>query len=69
MANLEHRVAALEVTRSTENLKSMTDEELGAHIRSLETGSQQFFSAVIAKILRHPSDLPIVNDDPDWTEQ
>lgn len=66
MPSLDTRVAFLEGARANSNLKAMTDEELDAYIRTLNPGSPQAFGAVLAKVLRHPSSLPLVKDDPDY---
>ena len=63
--SLERRIALLESTRATANLKSMPDEELDAHIKTLEPGSPAFYDAILTKVLRHRSTFPIVMDDPE----
>ncbi|MEO7128811.1 MAG: hypothetical protein ABI040_08115 [Rhodoferax sp.] len=66
MANLEQRIALLESARVQTNLKVMTDEELDAHMRTLEAGSPAFYDAVLARVHRHPSFISVVVDDPEY---
>ena len=66
MASLERRLALLERARSNTDLRDMTDEELDAYIRVLDPGSPQFFRFAIARVMRHPSTLPLVEIDPDY---
>ena len=63
--SLEKRMALLETARAKSNLKAMTDEELGAYIKTLEVGSPAFCDAVIARVLRHRSAFPVVGEDPE----
>ena len=63
--SLERRIALLESTREKADLKSMPDEELDAHIKTLEAGSPAFFDAILTKVLRRRSAFPIVVDDPE----
>ena len=64
--NRENRVARLEGAQSKANLKSMTDDELSAHISTLPFESSEGYEAIIALVLRHPSAFPVVHDDPDY---
>jgi hypothetical protein len=66
VTGLERRVAVLEAARGDADLQAMTDEELDAYIRTLEMGTSEGFRAVLAKVFRHGSALPIVIDDPDY---
>ena len=66
MPSLDQRVAFLEGARAHAELKAMTDDELDSYIRTLDPVSPQSFGAVLAKVLRHPSSLPLVKDDPDY---
>ena len=66
MASLEKRVAQLEVTQGNTDLKAMTDDELNAYILTLEDGTPRWWDAVLARVMRHPSAMPVVKDDPDY---
>jgi len=75
MQSLEHRVAKLEAKAYTANIAKLSDSELDAYILTLEDGAPQWWDAILARVARHPSTLPIVhddpahknaNDDPDW---
>jgi len=76
MGNLEKRVAQIEGARANSDLKKMTDEELSAYIatldwgaptviEALDTGNPRFVAAIIESVLRHPSPLQVVVDDPE----
>ncbi len=76
MGNLEKRVAQIEDALANSDLKKMSDEELSAYTATLDWGSPtgkevqywgspRLLAAVIEKVLRHGSSLPIVVDDPD----
>ena len=60
---LKRRVALLESAKAKVDLKSLTDEELDARIRTLTAGSSGFYETVLARICRHPSTIPVVADD------
>lgn len=64
MASLETRVAHLEGAQANANLETMTDDELKAYIATLESGSSRWWDAILTNIMRHPSALQIVKDDP-----
>lgn len=67
--DLVKRIALLEKERSKADIGRMTDGELDAHIRTLVSGSSDFYDAVLARVARHPSAFPVVVDDPErpWT--
>ena len=76
MGNLEKRVAQIEGARAHTDLKALSDQELDAHIKTLDWGvpsgqevpywgSPRLLAAVIEKVLRQGSSLPIVVDDPE----
>ena len=64
MQNLEHRVAKLEAELLKVSFEELSDDELRAHACSLPFQSPRQYKALIALILRHPSTLPIIHDDP-----
>jgi len=66
MRSLEKRISLLEGARAIANLKTMTDDELMAHAGTFEKGSKEMYAAVLTLVLRHPSALPVVVDDPDY---
>lgn len=63
MKSLEKRVSKLESIRPPLDLTTMSDEELMAHADTLPAGSTEQIKAVLTKILRHGSTLPIVYED------
>ncbi len=65
MTKLENRVAQLERAQGDADLNGMTDTQLHAHISILERGTPRWWKAVLASVLRHPSALPIVVNDPE----
>ena len=76
MGSLKKRVAQIERACSHTDLKALTDQELDAHIGTLDWGvpsgkevqywgTPRLLDAVMEKILRHGSSLPIVVDDPE----
>ena len=76
MGNLEKRVAQIEGARAHTDLKALSDQDLDAHIKTLDWGvpsgqevqywgSPRLLAAVIEKVLRQGSSLPIVVDDPE----
>lgn len=69
MQNLEHRVAKLEADLLKVRFDELTDDELRAHAATLPFKSPKQYEAIIALILRHPSTLPIVYDDPAYAER
>ena len=69
MLNLESRVAKLEAVLSKVTLSELTDDQLRAHIETLPSRSPAMYEAVIALVLRHPSTLPIIHDDPAYAER
>lgn len=69
MLNLESRVSKLEAVLSKVTLSELTDDQLRAHIDTLPSGSRAMYEAVIALVLRHPSTLPIIHDDPAYAER
>lgn len=46
----------------------MTDDEMKAYIATLEGGSSRWWDAILSSVLRHPSALQVVKDDPDHAE-
>ena len=69
MQNLEHRVAKLEADLLKVRFDELSDDELRAHAATLPFKSHKQYEAIIALILRHPSTLPIVYDDPAHAER
>lgn len=69
MTSLEHRVAKLEAELLKVRFEELTDDQLRAHAATLPEGSPAMYEAVIALILRHPSTLPIIHDDPAYAER
>ena len=65
MTSLENRILQLERARGNADLNAMTDAQLSAYIRTLENGAPRWWNAVLASVMRHPSALPIVVNDPD----
>lgn len=65
MQSLEKRVALLEGVRAVANLKTMTDDELSAYAGTCEMGSKEMYVALVTLVNRHPSIIPVVNDDLD----
>ncbi len=65
MSNLEVRLKRLETAANTVHLAKLSDGELDAHILTLMAGSPVWYDAIIHRVLRHPSALPVVHDDPD----
>ena len=65
MTNLKKRLVQLEVAQEKIALKQMTDDELMAYAGTLENGSFRWWEAIITKVLRRPSALQIVHDDPE----
>ena len=66
MPRLENRVAKLEAQVLNVNLSELSDEELKTHIGTLPFKSPEGYRATIALVMRHPSTLPVIYDDPDW---
>ena len=66
MPSLEHRVAKLEAQVLNVNLSVLSDEALRAHIQTLPFKSPEGYRATVALVMRHPSTLPVIYDDPDW---
>ena len=62
-AGLKRRVALLESAKAEVNLKSLTDEELDARIRTLTADNPAFYETLLTRISRHPSAIPVVADD------
>jgi len=65
--NLENRVARLEAGQAKEDMERMNDEQLDAYILTLEDESSDWYDAIIARVMRHPSAFPVVKDDPAHT--
>ncbi len=59
MTNFKQRLTTLEGIRAKADIRAMTDAELDAHISTLEFGSTECCSAIIARVLRHPSAMPV----------
>lgn len=66
MACLNKRVAQLEVKQTNADLKAMTDDELTNHIAALDHGTERWWDAVLADVMRHTKPIPVVRDDPDY---
>lgn len=64
MLNLESRISRLEAGQAKADLERMNDEELDAYILTLEEGSPDWYETLIARVMRHPSALQVVHDDP-----
>lgn len=70
MRYLKKRVVTLEAQRAKASPKSMTDAELGAYIKTFTVMSADFVAAVMTQVMRRgSSSLPIVVDDPDYSER
>ncbi|HOE40609.1 MAG TPA: hypothetical protein PLB25_03085 [Rhodoferax sp.] len=69
MQNLEHRVAKLEADLLKVRFDELSDDELRDYAYSLPFQSPRQYKALIALILRHPSTIPIVHDDPAYLER
>ena len=59
MTNFKQRLTTLEGIRAKADMQAMTDAELDAHISTLEFGSTECYSAIVARVLRHPSAMPV----------
>ena len=66
MTALEHRVAKLEAELLKVRFDDLSDDELRAYAATFPFKSHKQYEAIIALVLRHPSTLPIIHDDPDW---
>jgi hypothetical protein len=69
MTALEHRVAKLEADLLKVRFEELSDDELRAYAATFPFKSPKQYEAIIALVLRHPSTLPIIYDDPDWAER
>ena len=63
---LQSRIERLEALAQRVYLANLTDDELWDHIATLPLKSSEWYGAVIGLVLRHPSTLPIVRDDPEY---
>lgn len=59
MNNFKQRVTTLEGIREKADIQAMTDAALDAHISTLEFGTTECYSAIIARVMRHPSAFPV----------
>lgn len=66
MSSLDLRLKKLEVAASTVHLAKLSDVELDAYILTLIDESPGWYDAIVHRVLRHPSALPVVHDDPDY---
>lgn len=64
MSSLENRVAKLEAELLKVRFDDLSDDQLRDYAYSLPFKSPKQYEAIIALILRHPSTLPIIHDDP-----
>ena len=67
MQSFKKRLSLLEGARAIANLKTMTDDELSAYASTCESGSKEMYGAMVALVNRHPSTIPVIVDDPDYT--
>jgi hypothetical protein len=61
MATLDKRLTELEGTKVHADLSAMTDEQLSAHLATLEPGSTDWYGVLITSIHRKGSRLPLRN--------
>ncbi len=69
MPDVRRRLLKLEASHRVINLKIMTDAQLDAYINSFEIASDECVTAIVVRIGRHGSTLPIVHDDPEYPLQ
>lgn len=69
MPKLESRIATLELTAAHVDLDAMTDDELRAHAATFPMFSRGMYAALITLVGRHPTYLPVVEIDPEWSEK
>ena len=63
MATLNKRLTALEGKLSSSDLDEMTNSELDAYLAALKSGSHEWFRALLSKIWRRGSRLPLAPFD------
>jgi hypothetical protein len=59
MATLDKRLTELEAVKVNADLSAMTDEQLSAHLATLEPGSSDWYGVLITSIHRKGSRLPL----------
>jgi hypothetical protein len=65
MPRLEKRVLMLEKEATHADLEAMTDDELLAHASRFPMFSREMYAALLTKVGRYPSALPVVHNDPE----
>jgi hypothetical protein len=61
MSNIDKRLTELEAVKVNADLSTMTDEQLSAHLATLEPGSTDWYGVLITSIHRKGSRLPLRN--------
>ena len=64
MKSIRSRIEMLERDRAQVNLNAMSDAELSAYAKSVRFGSKECHAAVLTKVLRQPTTIRVVSDDP-----
>jgi hypothetical protein len=59
MSNIYKRLTELEGVQVNADLSAMTDEQLSAHLATLEPGSTDWYGVLITSIHRKGSRLPL----------
>ena len=62
MSNIDKRLTQLECIKVRADLSAMTDEQLSAHLVTVEAGSPAWFGVLIVSISRKGSRLPIQSE-------
>jgi hypothetical protein len=65
MCSLNLRLKRLEAAAGKVHLATLSDADLDAHILTLMAGSPGWYDGIIHRVLRYPSTLPVICDDPD----
>ena len=65
MSSLDLRLKKLETAANTVHFAKQSDADLDAHILTLMAGSPGWYDAIIHRVLRYPSAMPVIYDDPD----
>ena len=64
MQSTRSRIEMLERGRSQVNLDAMSDAELCAYANSVQFGSKECYAVVLTEVLRQPTTIRVVRDDP-----
>ena len=64
MKIIRSRIEILERDRSQVDLDAMSDAELSAYAKSVKFASNECCAAVLTEVLRHPTTIRVVSDDP-----